>query len=85
MMAPEPIIASISPQVVARGGLATVRHRSGEEYKIPRSPIRYNEETIEEYVPAPDLGQHSREILAGVGYDEAEIEAMIGSGAIIEK
>jgi len=73
------------PQVVARGGLATVRHRSGEEYKIPRSPIRYNEETIEDYVPAPDLGQHSREILAGVGYDEAEIEAMIGSGTIIEK
>ncbi len=31
--------------------------------------------------PAPTLGQHTREVLAEFGYSEAEVEALIGSGA----
>ena len=32
--------------------------------------------------PAPRLGEHSREILAGLGYDEARCEALIGAGVV---
>jgi alpha-methylacyl-CoA racemase len=31
--------------------------------------------------PAPALGEHTREVLAALGYDEAQIEAMLAAGA----
>jgi len=31
--------------------------------------------------PAPTLGQHTREVLAELGYGEAEVAAMIAEGA----
>ena len=33
--------------------------------------------------PAPLLGQHSREVLSEAGYAEADIAALIQSGAVI--
>jgi crotonobetainyl-CoA:carnitine CoA-transferase CaiB-like acyl-CoA transferase len=30
--------------------------------------------------PAPELGQHTREVLAGLGYGEAEISAFLTRG-----
>ena len=33
-------------------------------------------------LPAPDLGQHTREILTGLGYTEEQIAALVGAGAI---
>jgi crotonobetainyl-CoA:carnitine CoA-transferase CaiB-like acyl-CoA transferase len=35
----------------------------------------------ENRLPAPRLGEHTRAVLAAVGYTAAEIEAMIASGA----
>jgi crotonobetainyl-CoA:carnitine CoA-transferase CaiB-like acyl-CoA transferase len=32
--------------------------------------------------PAPALGEHTREALSEVGFDDGEIEAMIESGAV---
>jgi formyl-CoA transferase len=32
--------------------------------------------------PAPLLGEHTREILADLGYSEAEVSALIGEGAV---
>lgn len=71
------------PQVIARGGLATITHSSGETYRVPRNPIRFNEETIEEYQPAPDLGGHTREILADLGYSADQIQALLDSGEAV--
>ena len=33
-------------------------------------------------LPAPDLGQHTREILAGLGYTEEKLTALVNAGAI---
>ena len=33
--------------------------------------------------PPPALGAHTREVLAEIGYAEAEIEAMIETGAAV--
>jgi crotonobetainyl-CoA:carnitine CoA-transferase CaiB-like acyl-CoA transferase len=38
----------------------------------------------EETLPAPRLGQHTREVLPELGYGEAEIAAMLDSGAAQE-
>jgi len=35
----------------------------------------------EDRLPAPRLGEHTRAVLAAVGYRATEIEAMIASGA----
>ena len=34
--------------------------------------------------PGPALGEHTREVLAGLGYSEAEIGALLESGAAAE-
>ena len=33
-------------------------------------------------LPAPDLGQHTREVLTGLGYSEEQLAALVGAGAI---
>ena len=37
----------------------------------------------DDLTPSPDLGQHSRAVLADNGYSEAEIDALRASGAVI--
>ena len=34
--------------------------------------------------PAPKLGQHTREVLGGLGRSEAEIDALIGTGVVAD-
>jgi crotonobetainyl-CoA:carnitine CoA-transferase CaiB-like acyl-CoA transferase len=34
--------------------------------------------------PAPRIGQHSRELLREAGYDDARIDALVASGAVVE-
>jgi crotonobetainyl-CoA:carnitine CoA-transferase CaiB-like acyl-CoA transferase len=38
----------------------------------------------EETLPAPQLGRNTREVLAGLGYDQAQIDTMLESGAAFE-
>ena len=33
-------------------------------------------------VPAPALGEHTREVLSGLGYGEQEIDELMSSGAV---
>jgi crotonobetainyl-CoA:carnitine CoA-transferase CaiB-like acyl-CoA transferase len=73
------------PQVLAAGGVVDLPSRlsPGETFRSPAAPARFVGADDGPKGPAPGLGQHSREVLAGVGYSEAEIEAMFSSGAII--
>ena len=34
--------------------------------------------------PGPGLGEHTRQVLAELGYDEAQVEAMLAAGAVGE-
>jgi crotonobetainyl-CoA:carnitine CoA-transferase CaiB-like acyl-CoA transferase len=49
-----------------------------------RLPNKWSCGVRQEWNPAPKLGQHSVEILRSVGYGDAEIEAMIASGATLD-
>jgi crotonobetainyl-CoA:carnitine CoA-transferase CaiB-like acyl-CoA transferase len=33
--------------------------------------------------PAPLLGEHTREVLSGVGYSAAEIDALVAEGVVV--
>jgi crotonobetainyl-CoA:carnitine CoA-transferase CaiB-like acyl-CoA transferase len=49
----------------------------GSGYKSDQSPEP-------DLTSAPRLGQHSREILAGLGMDQAQIESLIAAGAVAD-
>ena len=46
------------------------------------SPFKLSEEAQQTPRPAPDIGQHSREVLAEYGLDETRIQSLIDSGVV---
>ena len=72
------------PQVAAEGILASFEHASVGRYRGMAHPVRFGEGPPPAPFTAPDLGQHSREILAGLGYTGDEIERLCRGGAVIE-
>lgn len=72
------------PQVAARELIVTTRHPVLGEVQNVGLPVRFGRQPRQAALPAPLLGEHSREILAGLGYAEAEIEAMLAEGSVQE-
>ncbi|MNK19349.1 Succinyl-CoA:(R)-benzylsuccinate CoA-transferase subunit BbsF [compost metagenome] len=72
------------PQVAARELIVTSRHPVLGEVQNVGLPIRFGRQPRQAALPAPLLGEHSREILASLGYAEHEIEAMLAAGCIQE-
>jgi crotonobetainyl-CoA:carnitine CoA-transferase CaiB-like acyl-CoA transferase len=57
-------------------------HRSEGQIRVMNSPVSWSETPAEENLtPAPALGEHTAEILRGLGYAEEAIEALIRSGS----
>jgi crotonobetainyl-CoA:carnitine CoA-transferase CaiB-like acyl-CoA transferase len=46
---------------------------------------RFSDSPAEIAGPAPRLGQHSRQILESLGYDEARRRALMSSGAVVDQ
>ena len=46
------------------------------------SPFKLSEEAQQTPRPAPDIGQHSREVLAEYGLDETRIQSLIDAGVV---
>ncbi|QTJ68361.1 CoA transferase [Rhodococcus sp. ZPP] len=69
-------------QALANGYVDDVDHRHLGTVRQPSYPIRFGAFNAGPTGPAPWLGEHSREILASVGYSDAEIEALIEAGAV---
>ncbi len=69
-------------QVVARGLRFDLPHPTAGTVPMVGNPIRYSATALEYHMPPPLLGQHTREVLASLGYSEAEI-AQLGSSRIV--
>lgn len=70
--------ALADPQLVHRAALAEV-HDAGGPFKVLNPPFRMSSSETMAGPRAPALGEHTREVLASVGYGEAEIAAIVGS------
>ena len=71
------------PQSLARGMLTNVDHPTAGRVPTIGPPIKLSESPASVRGPAPQFGQHTRQVLSEAGYDKAEIEAMLSSGAAI--
>ncbi len=71
-------------QLQAAGVLPELDHPEYGTVRTVSSPVEIDGEAKVPPMAAPKLGQHTRELLASLGYERGEIDAMLASGATIE-
>jgi crotonobetainyl-CoA:carnitine CoA-transferase CaiB-like acyl-CoA transferase len=70
------------PQVRARGMRVELPHAAAGKVPVIRSPMRFSGTPIEHKMGPPVLGQHTDEVLAGLGRTPDEIARLKGSGIV---
>lgn len=70
------------PQVRHLGLIASYRHPTAGEVRVVGPAVRLGETPAAIDRPAPLVGQHSREILAGLGRDAADIDRLVEAGIV---
>ncbi|MFZ5684811.1 MAG: CaiB/BaiF CoA transferase family protein [Pseudomonadota bacterium] len=76
-----PADVAADPQAAAAGAFVEVEDGQGGTFRSVASPARFPGADAERRPASPKLGEHTREVLAELGYAEAEIEAMFAAGA----
>lgn len=68
------------PHLNASGGLSPVTLLNGVKAKMPLLPIEMDGRRLATRLGVPQVGSHTRELLAGLGYAQQEVERLIGDG-----
>ncbi|HEX2559751.1 CaiB/BaiF CoA-transferase family protein [Phenylobacterium sp.] len=76
-----PAEVAADPQAHASGCFVEIEHEGDEPYLSPSGPARFPGVALSPRPPAPAVGQHTRQVLAELGYAPADIDAMLESGA----
>lgn len=63
-------------------GLPLGSHPTAGAYRVIPPPVRFSLTPASVRTPAPTIGQHGREVLAEVGYSEAELHALESASAL---
>ncbi len=69
-------------QARANGAFRKVVVQSGKNIEVIASPVDFGDTPAEVRGPAPELGQHTEEVLLSLGYSWEEIAALKDSGTI---
>ena len=69
------------PQALANDYLSQVDRGDGTSFTLVSSPVQFDE-TSPTLTPAPDMGQHTEEVLLAAGYTWEELAALKDAGAI---
>ena len=70
------------PQIAAQEMVLDVDHPGHGTVRMVGFPVKLSDTPARVRRPAPDLGQHTREVLREAGFDEAEI-TRLGSAKIV--
>ncbi|MDB5905422.1 MAG: acyl-CoA transferase [Betaproteobacteria bacterium] len=70
------------PHLNASGGLAPVTLLNGRTTKVPILPIEMDGKRFGTRLDVPKIGEHTREVLASVGYATSEIDALASDHVI---
>lgn len=70
------------PQVLANAYVTTLEHPSLGTVGVAGTPIKMSETPTGPKATAPELGQHTEEVLLGLGYDWEAIASLKDAGAI---
>ena len=77
-----PAQAAADPQIEAAGAFLRIDPGDGgEPFRSPAPPARFPGADADIRMRAPRLGEHTRDVLAELGYSPSEIDAMFESGA----
>ena len=74
---------SEDPQTAARNMIEDVGSSTGASLRVIGHPVKYSEQPTSIHRRAPNLGEHTAEVLAEAGYDRAEITALAEAGSIL--
>jgi crotonobetainyl-CoA:carnitine CoA-transferase CaiB-like acyl-CoA transferase len=71
------------PQAAAAGVFADVSDRSGSTARIVGAPVHFSETPARYQGLAPELGEHTEQVLLDLGYSWPQIAALKEAGAIL--
>jgi len=69
--------------VRARGMVQRQPHPLGGDMWLTGHPVRFSDGDVT-FTPAPELGQHTVDVLSESGFDEAEVAAAVEMGAVVQ-
>ncbi len=72
------------PQIQHNGTFVEYQHETEGWVKTPGFPIKFSKTPSRITRGAPLTGQHTRELLRELGYDDNSIEALLGDGTVRE-
>ena len=70
------------PQVLARDMVVELTHPRAGVTRALGLPIKFSSTKGSIRRPAPLLGEHTREVLVELGYDDGDIAALVKQGAV---
>jgi crotonobetainyl-CoA:carnitine CoA-transferase CaiB-like acyl-CoA transferase len=73
------------PAVLASGLIGEHESETFGSYRYVAEPITLTASPLQQSRPSPALGEHTREVLAELGYDASQIDRLIAAGVIFAK
>lgn len=72
------------PQVLHNGSMIEYDHHTEGRLRTPGFPIRFEKTPATVERGAPLVGEHSREVLAEIGYSAAQVQALLAGDTVAE-